>query len=58
MANIDVTQHHAVASIISKKLEEISDLTERSLAEYAKKTVAAAREPSVAPEVLSANLET
>ena len=55
--DIELSQHHAVACIISKKLDEISDLTERSLAEYAQKTVAAAREPSLSPEVRSADLE-
>jgi membrane protein DedA with SNARE-associated domain len=55
--DIESSQHRAVASIISKKLDEISDLTERSLAEYAQKTVAAAREPSLSPDVRSADLE-
>ena len=56
--DIDVSEHRVVASIISKKLEEISDLTERSLAEYAQKTVAAARRPVLSPEARSVDLET
>jgi len=55
--DIDTAQHHAVASILSRKLLEINDLIEHSLAEFAQQTVAAARQPKHSPEARSAELE-
>jgi membrane protein DedA with SNARE-associated domain len=55
--DIDAAQHLAVASILAKKLQEINDLIDRSLAEYAQQTVAAARQPKDSPQVRSAELE-